>query len=122
MRDGGELREEIKEQIDYDLLVDPGNRSQIDELVEIMVEVAMNQSPTIKLGREAEYPTAYVRQRFGQITSEHIRKILEGIGENTTRVWNTKAYLMAALFNSVSTLDNHYVMLVNHDLYGDPGA
>ena len=28
-----------------------------------------------------------------------------------------KAYLMAALFNSVSTIDNHYTMLVNHDFH-----
>ena len=29
-------------------------------------------------------------------------------------------YLMAALFNSVSTIDNHYAMLVNHDFHGGP--
>ena len=28
-------------------------------------------------------------------------------------------YLLAALFNAVSTMDNHYAMLVNHDFYGD---
>ncbi|MFR0845877.1 MAG: hypothetical protein ACLSH2_15700 [Oscillospiraceae bacterium] len=27
---------------------------------------------------------------------------------------------MAALFNSVSTIDNHYAMLVNHDFHGGP--
>ena len=45
-------------------------------------------------------------------------EVLDGIKENTTRVYNTKAYLLAALFNVVSTIDNHYAMLVNHDLYG----
>ena len=29
---------------------------QLDELVEIMLEVAMNRSPTVKIGRDAEYP------------------------------------------------------------------
>ena len=116
--DGRELREEIRDQIDYDFLVTPFNRSQVDELVEIMMEVAMNRSKTIKIGRDAEYPTSYVRNRFEKLTKEHIEKVLDGIKENTTRVYNTKAYLMAALFNAVSTLDNHYTMLVNHDLYG----
>ena len=106
------------EQIEYGCICDRTNRVQLDELVEIMLEVAMNRSPTMKIGRDAEYPTAYVQQRFEQITSSHIEKVLDGIRENTTRVWNTKAYLMAALFNSVSTLDNHYTMLVNHDMYG----
>ena len=84
------------------------------------MEVAMNRSPTVKIGRDAEYPTGFVQQRFEKITSMHIEKVMDGIRENTTRVWNTKAYLMAALFNSVSTIDNHYAMLVNHDFHGGP--
>ena len=118
MKDGRTEREAVREQIEYEILVNPGNRAQLDELVEIMVEVGMNRSATIKIGRDAEYPTGYVQDRFRQITSEHIEKVLDGIRENTTRVWNTKSYLTAALFNSVSTLDNHYAMLVNHDLRG----
>ena len=119
MKDGRTEREAIREQIEYDYLANPGNRAQLDELVEIMVEIAMNRSPTVKIGRDAEYPTSFVQDRFRQLTSEHIEKVLDGIRENTTRVWNTKAYLMAALFNSVSTLDNHYAMLVNHDFHGN---
>ena len=117
MKDGRTEREAVREQIEYDFLVNPGNRAQLDELVEIMVEIAMNRSPTVKIGRDAEYPASFVQDRFRQLTSEHIEKVLDGIRENTTRVWNTKAYLTAALFNSVSTLDNHYAMLVNHDFH-----
>ena len=117
--DGQMLRAEIRDQIEYDYLISPANRAQVDELVEIMVEVAMNRSRTIKIGRDAEYPASYVQDRFRKLTGEHIRKVLEGIGENTTRVYNTRAYLLAALFNAVSTMDNHYAMLVNHDFYGD---
>ena len=94
-------------------------RRKRDEFVEIMLEVAMTRSPTIRIGRDAEYPTAFVQQRFEQLNSTHIQKVLDAIQENTTRVWNTKAYLLAALFNAPSSTDNHYVMLVNHDLYHD---
>ena len=117
-----EKREEIREQIEYDLICTPINRAQVDEFVEIMLEVAMTRSPTIKIGRDAEYPTAFVQQRFEQITSSHIEKVLDGISENTTRVWNTKAYLLAALFNAPSSTDNHYTMLVNHDFHHDYGG
>ena len=113
--DGQEIRAEIQEQIEYEYLVTPANRAQVDELVEIMVEVAMNRSPTVKIGRDAEYPANYVRERFQKLNRDHIEKVLDGIRENTTRVYNTKAYLMAALFNAVSTIDNHYTMLVHHD-------
>ena len=116
--DGRELREELQEQIEYDYIVTSANRAQVDELVEIMLEIAMNRSRTVKIGRDAEYPTAYVRERFRKLRREHIEKVLEGIRENTTRVYNTRAYLLSALFNAVSTIDNHYAMLVNHDFYG----
>ena len=111
-----EKRAEIEEQIEYDLIADQCNREQLNEFVEIMLEVALSRSPTMKIGRDAEYPTAFVQQRFEQLNSEHIRKVLDGIQENTTRVWNTRAYLLAALFNAPATTDNHYTMLVNHDM------
>lgn len=117
MTDGTEMRERIRTQIEYNIMAMRYNRTQLDELVEIMLEVAMNRSPSIKIGRDAEYPTEFVQQRFTRITSMHIEKVMDGIQDNTTRVWNTKAYLMAALFNSVSTMDNHYAMLVNHDFH-----
>ena len=107
----------IREQIEYESLCDQYHAQQVDELVELMLEVQMNRGKTIRLGRDAEFPTAFVQQRFSQIGRDHIEKVLDGINENTTEVKNTKAYLLAALFNSVSTLDNHYTMRVNHDFY-----
>ena len=120
LTDGLDKKAEIREQIEYDILCQQYDRMQLDELVEIMLEVSMNRSPTIRIGRDAEYPTGFVQQRFEKITSMHIEKVMDGIRENTTRVWNTKAYLMAALFNSVSTIDNHFAMLVNHDFHSGP--
>ena len=111
-------REHIRRQIDYALLCDRLNRVQLDELVEIMLEVAMNRSPTIRLSREEEYPAAYVRERFRKITSEHVEKVFEGIRENAGRVKNVKAYLLAALFNAVSTIDHHYAMMAAADFGG----
>ena len=116
MKEVYEKREEIREQIEYGMIADIANREQLDEFVEIMLEVALSRSPTMKIGRDAEYPTALVQQRFEQINPEHIRKVLDGIRENTTLVRNTRAYLLAALFNAPSTTDNHYTMLVNHDM------
>ena len=111
-----EKREEIQTQIEYSLIADTSNQAQIDEFVEIMLEVALSRTPSMRIGRDMEYPTAFVQQRFEQITATHIEKVLDGIRENTTRVWNTRAYLLAALFNAPATMDNHYTMLVNHDL------
>ena len=107
--------EDIREQIEFEIMCERYNRDQLNELVEIMLEVAMNRSPTIRIGRDAEYPTYFVQERFRKINALHIEKVMEGIAENRTRVFNTKAYLMAALFNSVSTIDHHYSMLYNSE-------
>lgn len=107
--------EDIREQIEFEIMCERYNREQLNELVEIMLEVAMNRSPTIRIGRDAEYPTYFVQERFRKINALHIEKVMEGIAENRTRVFNTKAYLMAALFNSVSTIDHHYSMLYNSE-------
>ena len=116
--DGLTEKAEIRDQIEYESLLEEYSREQVDELVELMLEVQMNRGKSIRLGRDAEFPTAFVQHRFSQIGRDHIEKVLDGIKENTTEVKNTKAYLLSALFNSVSTLDNHYAMRVNHDLYG----
>ncbi len=79
MKEIFEKRDEIRDQIEYDLIVTPSNREQLNEFVEIMLEVALSRTPTMKIGRDAEYPTAFVRQRFEQITSAHIEKVLDGI-------------------------------------------
>ena len=118
MKEIFEKRADIQAQIDYELIVTPSNQAQVDEFVEIMLEVALTRTPTMKIGRDAEYPTAFVQQRFNQLTSIHIEKVMDGIRENTTQVRNARAYLLAALFNAPATTDNHYAMLVNHDLYG----
>lgn len=113
LTDGKKEREKIRAQIDYDIMRERYGREQIDELVEIMLEVAMNRSPTIHIGREAEYATAYVQDRFSKINAMHIERVCDGIQDNRTQVRNTKAYLLAALFNAVSTLDSYYTMQAN---------
>lgn len=115
LTDGRTEREKIREQIEYKIMRDRYGQEQIDELVEIMLEVAMNRSPTIRIGREAEYATAYVQDRLSRITAMHIERVCDGIRDNHTQVRNTKAYLLAALFNAVSTLDSYYTMQANSD-------
>lgn len=115
LTDGKKERERIRAQIDYDIMRQRYSREQLDELVEIMLEVSMNRSPTIRIGRDSEYATAYVQDRFSKINAMHIERVCDGIQDNRTQVRNTKAYLLAALFNAVSTLDSYYTMQANYD-------
>lgn len=117
-KDGMSEREKIKHQIEYDCLRQRYRAEQLDELVEIMLEVMMNRSPTIKIGRDAEYPTSYVQERLSKINAMHIERVMDGIADNRTQVYNTRAYLLATLFNSVSTIDSYNTMQYNHDFGG----
>ncbi len=110
-----DLRKSVKQQIGYDRLADYRNQKQLDEIVEIMLEVMLNRSETIRLGRDSEYPTSYVKERFLQIQSDHIERLLEALKENSSKVVNTKAFLLSALFNAPVTIDNYYTMLANYD-------
>ena len=117
--DTSRAREEIKKQIEYDVMVQRCQPSQLDELVEIMLEVRMNLSPTTRFSRDEVYPTIYVQDRYSRLTAEHIEQVLDGIRENTSKVMHTKAYLMKCLFNAPETLESKVIMDVNHDLYGE---
>lgn len=112
---GDDERNRIKSQIEYDCMAERYSRRQLDELVEIMLEVALNRSQTIRIGRDQEYPREYVQERFSKINASHIERVMDGIEDNQTPVKSTKAYLLAVLFNSVSTLDHYYTIQANAD-------
>jgi len=114
MNDGDE-RDRIHKQIEYDCMVQRYSRRQLDELVEIMLEVALNRSKTIRIGRDQEYPREYVQERFSKINASHIERVMDGIEDNQALVKSTKAYLLAVLFNSVSTIDHYYSIQANTD-------
>ena len=89
--DTSRAREEIKRQIEYDVMVQRCQPSQLDELVEIMLEVRLNLSPTTRFSRDEVYPTVYVQDRYSRLNAEHIEQVLDGIRENTSKVMHTKA-------------------------------
>lgn len=106
----------IKENIDYDVLVDRHKLhvKRIDELIEIMVE-------TIAFGKDIKIknnviPYAMVRSRFEKYDYMVMEYVLETLSNNTTKVHNLKQYLLAALYNAPSTIDNYYSFEVNHDM------
>ena len=64
-------------------------------------------------------PLEVVRSRFMGLHIEHIRFVLNGLMENTTRVRSMKQYLLAALYNAPLTMKNSSRARTNHDFYAD---
>lgn len=111
------FRDEIREQIDYHILLETHSGDELDAFVDLMIEVAISKRDAIRIGGE-DYPTEYVRQRFRQLDQTHITYIVESLRENTASVRNIKSYLMSALFYAPVTIDQYYSGRVKRDMGG----
>ena len=116
-------REMIRENIDYEGFVRerPYDASQLDEMVEIMVEAVCSRKETIRVAGN-DFPQAVVKSRMLKLDREHIVFVFDCLKENTTQVRNMKQYLLTVLYNAPATIENHYAAQVNHDLYGEGAA
>ena len=113
-------RELIKENIDYDLLLQehPYDEETLEGYVELMVEVCCSRRDFIRIAGE-EVATGVVKSRFLKLNHEHIAYVLDSLSQNTTLVKNIKAYTLAALYNAPTTIGQYYASLVSHDLAQD---
>ncbi len=113
-------REIIKDNIEYDILCTRGNGREVEEIdgiVDIMTEVMVCTKPKIWIAKN-EYSTNMVKGKFMKINASHIEYILDCFHANTSKIYNIKKYLLAAIFNAPSTIDSYYRAEVNHDMYG----
>ena len=117
-----EYREQIRENIDYDYLTSYTNadRGRLDELVALMLDTVCSNKAAIRVAGE-ELPAEVVRARLLKLTGAHLLYVLDRVRENTTDVRHVKSYLLTALYNAPLTMDNHYALMVGHDLSGGSG-
>ena len=115
-------RAQIMTNVDYNYLVGytEVDRARLDELVELMLDTVCSTKSTIRVAGE-ELPAEVVRSRLLKLTGAHLRYVLDRINENTTEVRHVKPYLLTALYNAPLTMDNHYALMVGHDLSGGSG-
>lgn len=113
------VREEIRENIDYEGLVwdYPCDSDIFDGYVELMVEAACSSRGTVRVCGQ-EYPTAVVRNRFLKLEREHILYVRDSLCSTTVAIGNIKAYTLAALYNAPVTMESYYAARVSRDLYG----
>lgn len=110
-------RELIKQNIDYDILCGNHQKSDIDEIVDILTEAMCSNRKTIRASGE-DYPASVVKSKLLKLNYEHIEYVLDCMNTNTTQIRNIKQYMLTALFNAPSTINRYYASMVNHDFYG----
>ncbi len=111
--------EEVRDNIDYDLLKQEYGPydGMVDEIVNLLVETVSIERESIRIGG-ADYPYQLVKNRFLKLEAEHVRYVIDCLKKNTTQVDNIRAYLLMALYNAPGTIDSYYQARVNHDMYG----
>ena len=112
-----EYREQVKENIEYDFLIQQYRYDDLDEIVELMVEVLCTQGDFIKIGRKQMY-ASLVKERFLKLDSTHIDYVMDCMKDNPSDIRNIKAYLLETLFNAPATIGNYYKAKVNYDFRG----
>ena len=110
------VREEIRENIDYEGLVwdYPCDSGIFDGYVELMTEACCAVRKTIRICGQ-DIPTAVVRSRFLKLDREHILYVRDCLCTTTSTIRNIKAYALAALYNAPLTKEQYYTSLASRD-------
>lgn len=100
----------IREQIELECF--PLNtQAKANEITLIMAEILiMPEHATIRIESE-DKPANVVQMIFRSITHEHVALVLENFSKITYPIFNKKAYLRTALYNSVFEFESHYTNL-----------
>ena len=116
--DADTAEQRIKKQLEYDILITKIGKNTADEIIMLITDAICGTSETVRIGKE-DKSREIVRSRFFKLNCEHIEYVVDRMKENTTDVRNVHTYLLTALYNAPTTIDNYYQLKVNHDLYGN---
>ena len=119
LSEGAAVRTKVRDNIELDLLCrnQPESAPVMQEIYELVVETIQLRSPVLRLGNNL-FPMALVRERLLQLTSEHIRFVLDGLCNLHTDVKNLKKYLLTMLFNAPVTLNGRTMLDVRKSVGG----
>lgn len=129
-KEGGEIDEAnacmkmIKENIEYEHYMkyeNWQNKQLYQELFELICDVACVRRRGVKIGGE-NYPYELVKARFMKLNSSHLEYVIDCMRNTTTKIRNIKAYLITALYNASSTINNYYQQKVQEDMYSVLGV
>ena len=107
----------IKENIELDILLEryPYDKELLTGIFDLILETVLCKNKSIVVA-SSEYPAELVRSKFLKLNMFHVEYAMDCMRKNTSKIYNIKKYLLAALFNAPSTISGYYQAEVNHDL------
>ena len=115
----GWIEKEIRENIDYEILIadHPADKDLFDGYISLMLEACCTSRNALRICGE-DIPATVVRKRFLSLNREHILYVRDCISNTVNHIGNIKAYILAALYNAPATMDQYYTAMVSRDMSG----
>jgi DNA-binding MarR family transcriptional regulator len=99
--------DKVKDQIDFENVDKTIEPERLFELIAIIAEVLYLPKDYYKIeGRDI--PGEIVRYRLSKIGRMEIEYVVYCLDNVSSKIWNIKAYLIAALFNACLTVNNYH--------------
>ena len=113
-----ETVEFVKAQIEYENLIESERVAPdfLNTVVDLIADVYLSTAKETVITCEVR-PMRDVKNRFSQLTSEHIEYVFDCLSKTPTKVKNIRQYLRAALFNAPATMGAYYQRMV-HENHG----
>lgn len=102
--DNDEVENEIKFQIEYDVLAERDYGGVLDEIVRLMTDTCCSVSDTVRINKR-QIPIQSVRKRLSMVTAEHIEYVIRSLEKNKRKIKNMRVYLLTTLYNSIDTME-----------------
>ena len=87
----------------------------IPEILEIMIRTACSKAN--HLASMVLKSLLSGSERLLSLNSMHIEYVLDSLNQNTSKIQNVRAYLLATLYNAPKTINTFYRTMVNHDMW-----
>ena len=114
-------RELLEEYFSYSLEIDlllrlcPDDEDTLYQIVDLLVDTCATNRKMLHIAGD-DKPAEVVRSRFMKLNADHIRFVLKCLAENSSPIRNMKQYLLASLYNALTTMQLSYQNQTNHDL------
>lgn len=99
-----EIEEMIKRQIEYDVLSERNYGGVLDEIVSLITDTYCTMESFVRISKR-QISTQTFRMRISKLTAEHIEYVIKSLEKNEGKIKNIRAYLLAALYYSIDTLE-----------------
>lgn len=93
----------------------PYEQKDVQEVYDLIVEIVVGKGGSMNISRQ-QYPRELVKSRFLKLNMSYVEYVMECLRKNATKIYNIKAYLLVASFNTGTTMSNYYRAEVNHDM------